>query len=174
MIGGALARPCVSYPELFPKGTIWDRFPYLLPNLFSAATVFFGVVVGFLFLEETHMAKKSQRDRGIEMGNRIIAFLSKLRGCRSLGKSAEKQSLLTKDSLSSGYKTGDTESFSDADEPLPAYRSREGSPRLRAQSITSDSDITQSEASAEVGEQKGKTFTKPVIMNIMSYGILAL
>ena len=74
MIGGALARPCISYPDLFPRGTIWDRYPYLLPNLFSAATVFVGLVVGLLFLEETHAEKKLQRDRGRELGNRITSL----------------------------------------------------------------------------------------------------
>ena len=86
MIGGALARPCLSYPELFPRGTIWDRYPYLLPNLFSAATVFIGVVIGFLFLEETHTAKKLERDAGRELGERLICLVGKVPICRRLNR----------------------------------------------------------------------------------------
>ena len=84
MIGGALARPCISYPELFPSGTIWDRYPYLLPNLFSAFVVFVGVVNGILFLEETHAEKKLRRDRGLELGNWILARMPNLRRCADL------------------------------------------------------------------------------------------
>ncbi|EMT60678.1 hypothetical protein FOC4_g10011955 [Fusarium odoratissimum] len=138
MIGGALARPCISYPEIFARGTIWDRYPYLLPNLFSAATVFFGVIIGLLFLDETHAEKKAQRDRGREIG----------------------------DYLASCVRPGSAHS----DEALPAYRSQENSPRLAPQPDTQSLN----EAPLEpIAVRRSKTFTKPVIMNIISYGILA-
>src|SRR5689334_23256394 len=66
MIGGALARPCDSYPSLFSPGSIWDRYPYLLPNVFSAVIVLIGVVNGLLFLAETHAERRPRRNRGIE------------------------------------------------------------------------------------------------------------
>lgn len=168
MIGGALARPCISYPELFPRGTIWDRYPYLLPNLFSAATVFVGVVIGYLFLEETHTVKKQQRDRGREIGDRITALFRRAHVCQ--GRNPEKESLLAND-RARGYNTSAAPQ-SPQTESLPAYRSQENSPRLSPQADPETSSLiqgTNSEAS-----QKLKIFTKPVIMNIISYGILAL
>lgn len=175
MIGGALARPCISYPDLFPPGTIWDSYPYLLPNLFSAATVFIGVVVGFLFLEETHVAKRTERDSGLELGRRIARFFGGIGTCQGLGRNAEKQSLLSKDSVT-GYDTSiSSKRAATTDEPLPAYQSRESSPKLSPQA---ESDGTaraaQSRQASPKNDTKMKIFTKPVILNIISYGILAL
>lgn len=173
MIGGALARPCISYPDLFPRGTIWDRYPYLLPNLFSAATVFIGVVIGFLFLEETHTVKKQERDAGRELGDRLVDLVGKVPICRGLSRSPEKESLLANDGLA-GYSTNNnTQVMSEVDEPLPAYESREGSPKL-APRADPDPQITSGAEQGALGEKKLTIFTKPVMMNIMSYGILAL
>jgi MFS family permease len=163
MIGGALARPCISYPELFAKGTIWDRFPYLLPNLFSAVMVLFGVVVGLLFLDETHAVKKHERDRGRELGAYISGFFA--RSCRGRASIPEKESLLRNDDRVS-YKATEAARSRDSDsvrsESLPAYRSRDTSPI----DVESRPQIVQE-------PKPTKIFTKPVIMNIVSYGILA-
>ncbi|KAG5658472.1 hypothetical protein KAF25_010653 [Fusarium avenaceum] len=171
MIGGALARPCISYPEIFARGTIWDRYPYLLPNLFSAATVFVGVIIGLLFLDETHSEKKNQRDRGRELGDYIASWFGGVAKCNGRGRSPEKQALLDGKHhvqyLSNG--TRPSSAHSD-DEALPAYRSQENSPRLAPQADTRSLNAAPLEP---VLERKTKTFTKPVIMNIISYGILA-
>ncbi|EFY93474.1 MFS multidrug transporter, putative [Metarhizium acridum CQMa 102] len=173
MIGGALARPCISYPDTFPPGTIWDRYPYLLPNLFSAATVFVGVIIGFLFLEETHTAKKQQRDAGRELGDRLVDLVAKVPLCGRLGRPAEKKSLLVNNGVM-GYNTTTTGSsgLSDADEPLPVYQSRECSPNLAPQS-DADPEAASDSGRRELENRPLVIFTKPVIMNIMSYGILA-
>lgn len=170
MIGGALARPCISYPDLFPRGTIWDRYPYLLPNFFSAATVLFGVIVGFLFLEETLASKKQQRDAGRELGDRLLGVVRNVPICRSRGRKAEKESLLAHDCMTD-YHTGTgitgIPEMSKTEEPLPSYRSREKSPKLTPRSHAG------SGRSETEREEKMVIFTKPVVMNIMSYGILA-
>ncbi|RDA83193.1 hypothetical protein CP532_1230, partial [Ophiocordyceps camponoti-leonardi (nom. inval.)] len=166
IIGGALARPCISYPDLFPRGTIWDRYPYLLPNLFSAATVLVGVVIGILFLDETHSAKKLQRDHGRELGRRLVALFRRAAICKCRGRGVEKQCLLVPESPKRGvYGACDREraddNLPDMDEPLPAYRSHESSPKLSPQpgrAPTATSIVT---------------FTRPVVLNIISYGILA-
>lgn len=169
MIGGALARPCISYPSLFSPGTIWDRYPYLLPNLFSAFIVFIGVVNGILFLEETHSQKKNERDRGLELGDWILAKITSFRKC------TEPRDEKTK------FREPEDEiqPLLDHDEQLPTYRTNENtptnSPRLRSSSalaIPDDSlDLTQSREHSGVGFSR--TFTRPVIMNIISFGILA-
>jgi hypothetical protein len=167
MIGGALARPCISYPDIFAKGSIWDRYPYLLPNLFSAATVFVGVIVGLLFLEETHAQKKYQRDRCREVGDYISSLFCQAGSCQGRSRSPEKQSLLENDALAS-YRTLKTVTDDDAssDESLPAYRSRDSSPKLSPQPHPPA-------AQSPDGPRVTKIFTTPVILNIVSYGILA-
>jgi hypothetical protein len=174
MIGGALARPCISYPDYFPRGSIWDHYPYLLPNLFSAAMVLFGVVVGILFLDETHLAKKGEKDRGRELGDRIASLF----GNFTYGRvdKHEKQSLLGNNKLA-GYDTisGSAETeISRGRERLPDYRSRETSPRVPSQEIAERQAISTTESSEPQHDQPATVFTKPVVMNIISYGILAL
>ncbi|POR34654.1 Putative membrane protein [Tolypocladium paradoxum] len=178
MIGGALARPCISYPNLFPRGTVWDQYPYLLPNLFSAAAVFVGVIVGLLFLDETHAMKKLERDRGRELGDRIAALFRKSAVCKCRGRTPEKQALLASDGAA-GYDTSGgcpraSAKMSDVDEPLPAYQCRENSPKLapRAGPEPPAAAAQPRQPESRAGH-KPKVFTKPVIMNVVSYGILA-
>ncbi|UZP40877.1 hypothetical protein NXS19_008693 [Fusarium pseudograminearum] len=149
MIGGALARPCISYPEIFARGTIWDRYPYLLPNIFSACTVFFGVIIGLLFLDETHSEKKNQRDRGREMGDYITSWFGGVTKCNGRDRAPEKQALLDG----------------------KHHVHQENSPRLSPQADTQS--LVDAPLEPVLERKPTKTFTKPVIMNIISYGILA-
>ncbi|KAI1244423.1 hypothetical protein MGN70_014295 [Eutypa lata] len=164
MIGGALARPCISYPNLFPPGTIWDRYPYLLPNLFSALIVLVGVINGILFLEETHAEKKSRRDRGRELGNWILSGIPSLRKCAEVrdeklkfAEMAEEQPLI------------------DHDEQLPGYRTNENTPQnsplLKSTPASRLPDLD--DIADDENDKDSRIFTRPVILNIMSFGILA-
>lgn len=166
-IGGALAKPCSTYPHIFQPGTIWERFPYLLPNLFSAGAVFIGVVIGILFLDETHALKKKQRDRGRELGRALAA---KFTWTRTASRSSfppdlkgEEQPLLLRLD----------------DEALPGYQTQESSPQLTSQQALDspdDFDLSAATLAGDDSEQlvaTKRTFTKPVIMNIIAYGILA-
>jgi hypothetical protein len=54
MIGGLFADPHDSYPDLFPKGSLFERFPYLLPNLICAGMLLVSILLGYFLLEETH------------------------------------------------------------------------------------------------------------------------
>lgn len=53
-IGGTFADPRTSWPNAFPEGSLFDRLPYLLPNLLCAALLFVSIVLGVFLLEETH------------------------------------------------------------------------------------------------------------------------
>lgn len=53
-IGGVFADPHSSFPELFPKGSLFAELPYLLPNLLCAALLLVSIVLGYFLLEETH------------------------------------------------------------------------------------------------------------------------
>jgi hypothetical protein len=163
MIGGALAKPVDNLPSVFAPGSIWDRFPYLLPNLFSAICVSLGVVIGLLFLEETHVEKKKQRDRGRELGNYLLSYLPGGAKRRSSGKGAEEQPLLfgTEESLP-GYLTN-----GDSGRPASARGPSEQEP----------SDLEEGcggQGLKQEARPATRIFTKPVLTIIASYGILAL
>lgn len=53
-IGGMFADPHQSFPETFPKGSLFEVFPYLLPNLLCAGLLLVSIVLGYFLLEETH------------------------------------------------------------------------------------------------------------------------
>ncbi|CAF3469849.1 hypothetical protein SNK03_009532 [Fusarium graminearum] len=53
-IGGMFANPHDSWPEAFPAGGLFQRYPYLLPNLICSGLLLVSIVLGFLLLEETH------------------------------------------------------------------------------------------------------------------------
>lgn len=53
-IGGTFADPHESFPNLFPKGSLFEVFPYLLPNLVCAGLLFISILLGYFLLEETH------------------------------------------------------------------------------------------------------------------------
>jgi hypothetical protein len=53
-IGGTFADPHESFPNVFPEGGLFARFPYLLPNLLCAGLLAVSIVLGYFLLEETH------------------------------------------------------------------------------------------------------------------------
>lgn len=151
-MGGALAQPCDNYPWLFQRNTLFDRFPFLLPNLVCIMVLAFGIVVGFLFLEETHPEKKHRRDTGLDLGHWLV---SQCWGSR----------VQLPDDSDVG---AETKYFVYGDVPPPEYESAESSPCLRP--------ISDDPTERDLEGQKSatpKTFTRQVIFNIVAYGILA-
>ncbi|KAM7220930.1 putative major facilitator superfamily transporter protein [Rhypophila decipiens] len=53
-IGGTFADPHESFPHLFPTGSLFEKLPYLLPNLICAGMLFVSILLGYFLLEETH------------------------------------------------------------------------------------------------------------------------
>lgn len=123
--------------------------------------------------------KKNQRDRGRELGDRITQLFRNLfRGASTCQRrSPEKQTLLDNDRLA-GYQTTQparrNSQIPHEDDVLPAYRSTESSPRLSPQADPESGAGHSTLAQTPAPLQNKKIFTRPVIMNIMSYGILAL
>ncbi|KIX03126.1 uncharacterized protein Z518_06676 [Rhinocladiella mackenziei CBS 650.93] len=147
-MGGALAMPCDSYPSLFPRGGLFDTYPFLLPNLVCVVILCLGIANGVLFLEETHEAKKGRRDRGVELGRLLLKIFK-----------TPKQPQTDK----FGWREGDSLA---EDDPPPGYRSTDGSPVLRS---TFDVDILQEKQPCG----KVKALNKQVILVIVAYAILA-
>lgn len=137
-----------------------------------------GVVVGILFLEETHAEKKHRRDPGLEAGKWILSrlsFLSRFSRCVECKASrSEKAAVVPDDVLSL---------LSDDDQPSGYSTTNSGSPRLQSTPTTS----AQGGLSLAVDEERGdaassrvksapaatKAFTRQVVLNIVGYGILA-
>lgn len=156
------------YPALFSRGTIFESYPFLLPNLVCAAFVVFSLVIGILFLDETHSQKKNRRDYGRELGSWLVVQVQ----CRF----GQRQ----------GYsKLGET-TFVENDSLIrcttpPNYASAGSSPVLCATRGKSRTDIEPAETSfsrefpvVEAPEAIRKVFSAQVILHIVAFGILAL
>lgn len=165
-LGGALARPVLNYPSFFAPDTIWERFPYLLPNLVCTAIVCCGVVIGILFLEETHAEKKYRRDPGLEAGKWILARFSR---CVEV-----KASRMEKADLDEVVWL-----MANEDEQPPGYRTADVSPQLPStpspepQEPLNLNDTTPLIANATPKPAATKAFTRQVVLNIVGYGVLA-
>lgn len=167
IIGGALAKPVESYPNVFSRGTIWDNYPYLLPNVFSALICIVGVINGVLFLEETHSAKKQHRDRGIELGKWISSKMS----CSNFRDSVEPD-----DQGRSKYDEWSSETRPLLDDQLPGYRTNENTPENSPRLATAEAPEEPREPlDLDAGlRSQNKIFTRPVVLNVVAFGILAL
>lgn len=152
-LGGALAKPCDNYPWLFQRNTLFDRFPFLLPNLVCVVVLLCGIVVGFLFLEETHAEKKFRRDRGLELGRWLIG---------KCWKSDE-----------TDYETANPTDPEYFDVPPPEYKSTESSPVLAPKEGPPSLSEDEIEGQEKTPPGVPKAFTKQVVFNIIAYGILA-
>ncbi|KAJ6160482.1 Major facilitator superfamily domain general substrate transporter [Penicillium chermesinum] len=153
-MGGALAQPCDNYPGLFQRNTLLDRFPFLLPNLVCILVLICGIVVGALFLEETHPEKKHRRDPGRELGHWIISHCWRSRVQLPDNPAPRNEKCYA---------------YDDHDISPPEYESVESSPCLPPVS-----DVGSPNGDLE-GQKSSppKAFTRQVIVTIVAYGILA-
>lgn len=88
-LGGALSNPLRIDPRK-PRGDAFlERFPYCLPNIVAAVFFSIGIVVGFLFLQETLESKKDHQDIGLRTGARLTAFVRKTLGIGKKGSPLE-------------------------------------------------------------------------------------
>lgn len=58
-MGALLAYPALLWPVL--EGTIFENYPYLLPNLVAATCITVAVILGVLFLKETRTVTASEK-----------------------------------------------------------------------------------------------------------------
>jgi hypothetical protein len=170
-LGGALAKPHDSWPAAFPADSIWARRPYLLPNLVCTAIVLCGVIIGILFLEETHAEKKHRRDPGLEAGKWLLSQLDRFSWCGESKASRNEKlavdaddalSLLSDDDQPSGYSTTDTRS--------PRLQS---TPSQQASSSLDVDEERDGGLSSQSRPAASRAFTRHVVLNIVGYGILA-
>lgn len=166
-LGGSLADPVKSYPSLFAPGTIFETYPYLLSNLVCAAVVLLGLMIGILFLEETHEGKKHRKDPGLMFGRMILS--------KAGFGNASGEPVFSKQGDAN---LQEVQPLLDRDEDPPGYRTAEGSPRILACTAAQtpepphhslDEDLIGLNVKASISG----AFTKQVILHIAAYGILA-
>jgi hypothetical protein len=162
-LGGALAQPCTSYPNIFARGSLFDTYPFLLPNLVCVAILVCGVVVGILFLEETHEERKHRRDFGLEAGKWLMDQIK---------PKARPRPILVYDKAA---EANQLESYSLLEEDCPPeYQTTENSPRQSSSLASNPIPETSSNVACK-GQGCGakQAFTKQVVLLIVNYGILA-
>lgn len=186
-LGGALADPVRNYPTVFQPGTIWEEFPYLLTNLVCTGVVAFSMMVGLLFLEETHEDLKDKRDVGLEIGNWILIPFTRSVSSKISSRKGDftEESLMLIDDLPPSYRSTASSpelcATSVAGLPPPAYRSIDCSPRHSMTESELEADLAHDveemlnrpEQALKAATSKTNAFTKQVILNITGYGILA-
>ncbi|KAK2787218.1 hypothetical protein FQN52_007307 [Onygenales sp. PD_12] len=72
VIGGHLADPVKTMPSIFHVGSIWETYPYLLPNLIVALFIAGSGILGLFLLEETH---PKFRDNGQILRGNITSWI---------------------------------------------------------------------------------------------------
>ncbi|KAF4550038.1 MFS-type transporter-like protein 26 [Elsinoe fawcettii] len=163
-LGGTLADPVRNYPEYFAHHGIFSQYPYLLPNLVCCAVVILSMIVGLLFLEETHEDKKDRHDIGLEVGDWLMQRLR-----RPVIFDEKKRMFEEEYGL-----LGDSDSRSSCD-----YSSMDSSPALLPLTIGTADLSSGGPAALEAGTLQSNnvkmsgTFTNQVVMIIVSYGLLA-
>lgn len=158
-LGGTLADPVRNYPAYFERGTIFDKFPYLLPNIICCVVVLISLTIGILFLEETHEEKKYRRDVGLEIGDWILSFFGTTEFCDKGGLVDEGFHLLVDGQLAEYSSTEPSPALS----PVPVNVGQiPASDSRRVELRTSRKDLGFCAA-----------FDKRVLVIIVSYGLLA-
>ncbi|KAH8816864.1 MFS multidrug transporter [Xylogone sp. PMI_703] len=62
VVGGYLAEPVKNYPSIFHEGTVWDQFPYLLPNIVVVVLLLSSCTLGLFYLKEVHPKFRHEMD----------------------------------------------------------------------------------------------------------------
>ena len=153
--------PCEAYPWLFPKGTLFDKYPFLLSNLVCVGVVILGISISVLFLEETHADMKTRGDIGLELGRRIVRRI--LGGRDATNREGKFES----------FSGGEIDHLTN-DKPTASYRSTEGSSRVSTRTpavMAKDTDLEIGNLAKE-NRVIAKIFNRQVILVIVDYDIL--
>ena len=175
-MGGALAKPCDAYPTFFPRHTIFDKYPFLLPNILCTIVLTIGLTIGVLFLEETNETKKDRFDPGLMAGNWLLQCLRlKERPTSHEWTFSDKSTSLESPETDLLVQEEDPPEYSDEAAP-PLYKSTYTTPRQSSSRSQSPDSRLGSVNMAFSHERLGASnaFSKQVILTIATFGVLAL
>ncbi|CAH2352227.1 uncharacterized membrane protein [[Candida] railenensis] len=169
LIGGSkyLTRPKMDnpyHPE--PKvenlGSFYnqflDKYPYALSNIVVALFLWFSLLCGILFLEETHEKFKYRKDLGVELGDIFLKKLGITPPIRPWNKSIDPEGA-----------GGDSTSGTDMESELLDENSR-----LLVSNDESDSNVSSVVSRASTEKDSSVAFTPAVITAITSNFIISL
>ena len=130
---------------------MFERYPFLLPNLVCVSILGCGLIVGLLFLQETHAEHKHKRDWGVELS---VKLFGKFVNTRQLEQEQEKGQAHTSDEVkglleNTSYSNRNSEAGSTRPSLLDVRLPRPSPMGAR------------------------KAFTWQVIMNVVAYGVIA-
>lgn len=149
---------------MFHPGGILETYPFLLPNLVATVQCVISVVVGILFLEESHATKKYERDRGLELGSWLWQKLNFVGAWKRRQQRREMESSDEASALLSGHQS--------------SYNSGTATPQIGVSSTAAGCPVSRAhdeETTSDGPKMSWKdAFTKQVILVVIAYGLLAL
>jgi len=151
VIGGYLADPTKSLPAIFSPGSVWETYPYLLPNLVVVLFIMLSGLLGFLFLDESHPKFRNRLDKGrilSQWANRCFRTIFKLPDA-------------------GGYTSLAAE---EAGTPLTDGSTTRGSPTIGSQDLEAPSP---SQSSPTQNTLKTSAYTMQVILQVLAVSMLA-
>jgi MFS family permease len=105
----------VSGPQFYED--FITKYPYALSNVVVSILIWFSLIMGFLFLEETHPRFKDRRDRGLEIGDWLLARFGVVKSTRPWNK------LMIHDDIDSSSVHSTATEHSSLLNPRPLYAS---------------------------------------------------
>lgn len=167
--GGFFAQPAKQYPSLFGDSWLFNKYPFLLPNLMACVFFFISVVVATLFLRETLETKRHDRDWGLVLGEKISRPFSK----RRRGSCARKSHYHGPAADHRLLRQRQRASFVDAEATAPLLAPKASASAVVKPSSSSPSSSTKKNTAAAAPRMRD-VFTRNVTINLVAYTFLAL
>lgn len=151
MIGGTLAEPVKRFPKVFRPGTLWETYPFLLPNVIVAALFALGWLLTFLLLRETHLILSNRADPGIQISEFLGATFRKCFPRRQFVR---------------------IEQSEDDEEPVNSHRRREneGETSVELERLCSSDEV---ETSRQHPTPPQSPYSYQIILQVLSVSMLA-
>lgn len=153
--GGFFAQPARQYPALFGDSWLFNKYPFLLPNLMACVFFFISVVVATLFLRETLETKRHDRDWGLVLGEKIS---------RPFQRHAKSNNSASR--LQSRRHQTHRASFVDAEATAPLLPTKSGASAVVVKPTKSNN--------SPAAPRMRDVFTRNVVINLVAYTFLAL
>lgn len=176
--GGFFAQPAQQYPALFGDSWLFNKYPFLLPNLMACVFFFISVVVATLFLRETLETKRHDRDWGLVLGEKLSRSFTRGGARRRHGHHHNK---IRQQQHSNGADhqhrlQRHRASFVDAEAtaPLLPSKSAASSVVVKPPSSSAGSKQGSSSPTTPAAPRMRDVFTRNVIVNLVAYTFLAL
>ena len=136
-----------------------------------------GVVIGILFLKETHEDRKHRRDVGLEAGKWLLGLFRRFEKAeKNAIPLTDKSAARKREEIHTLMREEELPEYTPVDgSGLPGYQTKEGTPRQSSSRAQSPGARAASGFSSSSGKPKGvsKAFTKQVMLVIIAFGILA-